>query len=137
MKKIILFIIFNLLFITHSNAKDLIKALNQAYNSNLKLNAERENIKIAKENVNEALSDFLPSITISGYVSEEETTKLTKRNGKEIQGTDLDPSQRSILIEQKLFQGLGGVSNFKKNNLGLELSEYKLKKIEQEILLAL
>ena len=134
MKKIILFIIFNLLFITHSNAKDLIKALNQAYNSNLKLNAERENIKIAKENVNEALSDFLPSITISGYVSEEETTKLTKRNGKEIQGTDLDPSQRSILIEQKLFQGLGGVSNFKKNNLGLELSEYKLKKIEQEIL---
>ena len=46
----------------------------------------------------------------------------------------LDPSQESILIEQKLFQGLGGVANLEKNTIGLELSKLRLKKAEQEIL---
>jgi len=77
----------------------------------------------------------LPSITISGYVSDENTTKLTNRSGADVKSTDVKPSQESILIEQKLFQGLGGMANLEKNTIGLELSKLKLKKVEQEILL--
>ena len=134
MKKIILILLFTLSFSAQSDAASLIEALKKAYKSNPKLNAERENLEIAQQEINEAKSDFLPTITISGYESNENTTKLTNRSGADVQGTDVNPSQKSILIEQQLFQGMGGVANFEKNNIGLELSKYNLKKIEQEIL---
>ena len=134
MKKIILILLFTLSFFDQSNAASLIDALKETYMSNPKLNAERENLEIAQQKINEAKSDFLPTITISGYESSENTTKLTNRSGADVQGTDVNPSQKSILIEQQLFQGMGGVANFEKNNIGLELSKYNLKKIEQEIL---
>ena len=134
MKKIILVLFFSVVFLNQSYATTLMQSLAKAYKDNPKLNAERENLKISKEEINEAKSDFLPSITISGYVSDENTTKLTNRSGADVESTDVGPSQESILIEQKLFQGLGGVANLEKNSIGLELSKLKLKKVEQEIL---
>ena len=134
MKKLILIIFFSIICLNQSYATTLIQALSKAYKDNSKLNAERENLEISKEEINEAKSDFLPSVTISGYVSNENTTKLTNRSGADVQSTDVEPSQESILIEQTLFQGLGGVANLKKSNIGLELSKSRLKKAEQEIL---
>ena len=134
MKKLIIVIFFSIIFSNQSYATTLIQALGEAYKDNPRLNAERENLKISEEEINEAKSDFLPSITISGYISDENTTKLTNRSGAEVQGTDVKPSQESILIEQTLFQGLGGIANLEKNNIGLELSKLRLKKVEQEIL---
>jgi len=135
MEKLIIIGFLSVIFLSPSYATTLIQALDMAYKDNPKLNAERENLIISKEEINEAKSDFLPSITISGYVSDENTTKLTNRSGADVQSTDVDPSQESILIEQTLFQGLGGMANLEKNTIGLELSKLKLKKVEQEILL--
>ena len=73
MKKLIIIIFFNFIFLNQSYAVTLTQALDKAYKDNPKLKAERENLKISKEEINEAKSDFLPSITISGYVSEENT----------------------------------------------------------------
>ena len=134
MQKLIIIIFFSIICLNQSYATTLIQALSKAYKDNSKLNAERENLEISKEEINEAKSDFLPSVTISGYVSNENTTKLTNRSGADVQSTDVGPSQESILIEQTLFQGLGGVANLKKSNIGLELSKSRLKKAEQEIL---
>ena len=134
MQKLIIIIFFSIICLNQSYATTLIQALSKAYKDNSKLNAERENLEISKEEINEAKSDFLPSVTISGYVSNENTTKLTNRSGADVQSTDVEPSQESILIEQTLFQGLGGVANLEKNNIGLELSKLRLKKVEQEIL---
>ena len=134
MQKLIIIIFFSIICLNQSYATTLIQALSKAYKDNSKLNAERENLEISKEEINEAKSDFLPSVTISGYVSKENTTKLTNRSGADVQSTDVEPSQKSILIEQTLFQGLGGVANLKKSNKGLELSKSRLKKAEQEIL---
>ena len=134
MQKLIIIIFFSIICLNQSYATTLIQALSKAYKDNSKLNAERENLEISKEEINEAKSDFLPSVTISGYVSKENTTKLTNRSGADVQSTDVEPSQESILIEQTLFQGLGGVANLKKSNIGLELSKSRLKKAEQEIL---
>ena len=135
MKKLILIIFFSITFLSQSYATTLIQALSKAYKDNSKLNAEREDLIISKEKINEAKSEFLPSITISGYISDENTSKLTNRSGADVRSTDIKPSQESILIEQTLFQGLGGMANLQKNTIGLELSKLRLKKVEQEILL--
>ena len=86
-------------------------------------------MRASEEEKNESVSEFLPSITISGYVSEQ-------RNTNPGDDTNFQPSEQSIEIEQKLFQGFSGVSNLKKKMYGHDLAKFKLKKIEQETLLA-
>ena len=126
LKKIFFPIIF-LFYVNTSHADTLIDSLQSAYLNNPKLNAERASKRASKEEQREAISDFLPSVTISGYVSEQDNTKGSVSNFK--------PSEQSIKIEQKIFQGFGGVANLKKKKYGYSLAEFKLKKIEQEILL--
>ena len=46
MKKLIIIIIFSIIFLSQSYATTLIQALDKAYKDNPKLNAERENLKI-------------------------------------------------------------------------------------------
>ena len=126
--KIILIIIFTL-FINEARANTLFDSLNSAYLNNPKLNAERASLRASKEEKKESISEFLPSVTISGYVSEQDNTNPGD-------DTNFRPSEQSIEIEQKLFQGFSGVSNLKKKMYGQTLAESKLKKIEQETLLA-
>ena len=126
--KIILIIIFTL-FINETRANTLFDSLNSAYLNNPKLNAERASLRASKEEKKESISEFLPSVTISGYVSEQDNTNPGD-------DTNFRPSEQSIEIEQKLFQGFSGVSNLKKKMYGQTLAESKLKKIEQETLLA-
>ena len=123
----IFLIIFITLGFSEARAITLFDSLNSAYLNNLKLNAERASVRASKEEKNESISEFLPSITISGYVSEQRNTGDTISNFK--------PSEQSLEVEQKIFQGFSGVSNFRKQNLGQNLAEFKLKKIEQETLL--
>ena len=125
--KILLIIIFVLSF-SESNANTLFDSLNSAYLTNPKLNAERANLRASKEEKREAISEFLPSITISGYVSEQEN----KNPGDD---TTFQPTEQSITVEQKIFQGFEGVSNLKKKKYGQTIAKYKLKKAEQETLL--
>jgi outer membrane protein len=112
-----------------ANANTLLDSLQSAYLNNPKLNAERANMRASKEEKREAVSEFLPSVTISGYRSEQDNTK-----GKS-SDSNFEPQENSMLIEQKIFQGFGGVANLQKKRKGQKLGEFKLKKIEQEILL--
>jgi len=125
--KIILFVIFALGF-NESRANTLFDSLNSAYLNNLKLNAERANMRASKEEKRESISEFLPSVTVSGYVSEQDNTRGSESNFK--------PSEQSLEIEQKIFQGFSGVSNLRKKMFGENLAEFKLKKVVQETLLA-
>ena len=134
MKKIFLVIIGLSLINSNAFGTTLSKALLQAYNNNPELNAERENIKISKEDFNISRSEFLPSITLSGSKSEETTEKLTSRSGANASFNDVDPENQSIIIEQKLFQGFAGVAGIQKSKIGLSLADAKLLKIEQEVL---
>jgi outer membrane protein len=115
--------------IKESKAEALFDSLYSAYLKNPKLNAERASMRATKEETRESVSEFLPSITISGYLSEQENTKT---NGSD---SSFEPSEQSVTIEQKIFQGGSGIANFKKKQYGESLGEFKLKKIEQEILL--
>ena len=128
--------LFNFIFLSmlafipfELKADTLFESLNSAFLKNPKLNAERANMRAAIEEKRESVSEFLPSVTISGYVSDQDNTK-TKGSD-----SNFKPSEQSIKIEQKIFQGGSGVANFIKKKHGQSLGELKLKKTEQEILL--
>ncbi len=134
MKKFIFILFFPIFYFENLLAETLSEALNQAYKNNPELNAERENIKVSEEDLKISRSEFLPSVTLSGSKSEEDTEKLTDRSGNNSAITDVNPKTTSITIEQKLFQGLGGVADLQKNKIGLILAKAELLKTEQEIL---
>ena len=121
-----------IIFISITNetkANTLLDSLQSAYLNNSKLNAERAGARASKEQKREAVSEFLPSVTIEGYVSEQENTNPGD-------DTNFRPAEQSITVEQKVFQGFSGVANLKKKKYGQTLAEFKLKKIEQKTLLA-
>ena len=134
MKKIILILLSLVLFNENVFAVTLSQALLQAYNENPELNAERENIKVSKEDLKISRSQFLPSVTISGSKSQENTEKLTDRSGANSAITDVDPKTQSINVEQKIFQGFAGFADMQKSKIGLNLADAKLLKTEQDIL---
>ena len=125
--KIILIFIFTL-NISDSRANTLFDSLNSAYLNNPKLNAERASKRASLEEQRGSYSEFLPNVTISAYVSEQDNTGTSASN--------FEPSEQSMKIEQKIFQGFGGLANLKKKKYGYNIAEFKLKKIEQETLLA-
>ena len=134
MKKIFLTLIFIIIFNQYAFAVTLSEALLKAYKNNLELNAERENIEVSKEDLKISKSEFLPSVTITGSKSEENTEKLTNRSGSSAAITDVNPKTKSITVEQTIFQGFSGIASVKKNKIGLDLAKAKLLKIEQETL---
>ncbi len=126
--KFILIFAFTL-FVNEVRANTLFDSLNLAYLNNPKLNAERASMRASREEKRESISEFLPTVTVSGYVSDQENTKT---GGSE---TNFKPAEQSVTVEQKIFQGGSGVANYMKKKHGQTLGEFKLKKIEQEILL--
>jgi len=134
MKKTIL-IIFSVLFLNqHVLAVTLFEALTEAYKNNTDLNAERENINISEEDLKISKGSYLPTVTISGSKSQEDTSKLTNKAGTEQSINDVDPTTQSIKIEQTLID-FGRNANVQKNKIGINLASIKLLKKEQEVLL--
>jgi len=133
-KKISLILLVSVLINHNSFAITLTKALQEAYINNPVLNAERENIQVSKEDLNISRSEFLPTVTLSGSKSQENTEKLTDRNGTNSAITNVDPKTQSIEVEQKIFQGFAGLAGMEKSKIGLNLADAKLLKTEQEIL---
>jgi outer membrane protein len=134
MKKIFLILLSLSLFSQQSYAVTLSEALLQAYKNNPELNAERENISISEKDLKISKSKYLPSVTISGSKSQEDTSKLTNRAGKDVAVNNVNPLTQSITIEQTLID-LGRIADVQKNKIGINLANVKLLKKEQEILL--
>ena len=132
MKKIILIIISLIFFIPKVFAITLSEALTQAYKNNPELNAERENIKVSEEDLNISKGDYLPTLTLSGSKSKEDTNKLTNQSGGDASVTDVDPLSTSIKIEQTLLD-FGRNAEYDKNKIGIDLAKAQLLKKEQDI----
>ena len=73
MKKLLILIILTVFSFSNAIAVTLYDALNQTYQNNIQLNAERENIKASEEDINISKADYKPSLTISGSKSFENT----------------------------------------------------------------
>ena len=133
MKKAILIIISLIFFVPQVNAITLTEALTQAYKNNPELNAERESIKVSEEDLNISKGDYLPTLTLTGSKSQEDTNKLTNQTGGDATITDVDPQSTSITIEQTLID-FGRGAEHEKNKIGINLAKAKLLKKEQDIL---
>ena len=134
MQKIFL-VLFSFFFLSQQVlAVTLFEALTETYKNNTDLNAERKNISISKEDLKISKGNYLPTVTITGSKSQEDTNKLTNRAGVEQSVNDVDPSTQSIKIEQTLVD-FSRNADVKKNEIGINLANAKLLKKEQEVLL--
>jgi outer membrane protein len=133
MKKFFIIIFSYLLLLASVNAETFTVALKKAYNNNPELNAERESLNISEQELNISKGSYLPKITLSGSKSQEETDKLTNRNGTDAAITNVDPSTQSITITQTLID-FGRGAELAKSKIGIKLAKVKLLKKEQDIL---
>ncbi len=133
MKKIFIITIVSLFYLSNAFAVTLLDALNQTYQNNIQLNAERENIKASEEDVNIAKADYKPSLTLSGSKSIEDTNKLTNQSGGDASISDVDPLTTSIKLEQTLLDFSRDLT-LQKNITALDLAKANLIKKEQDVL---
>ena len=133
MKKNFIIFISILFLFSNANAESFNAALKRAYDTNPELNAERESLNISKEELKISRSSYLPTITLEGSKSQEDTNKLTNQSGGDATINDVDPAVKSIKITQTLID-FGRGAEFKKSKIGIEIAKAKLLKKEQDIL---
>ena len=133
MKKFLIIILSNLFIISNLSAETFTEALKKAYKNNSELNAERENISISEQELKISMSSYFPTITVEGSKSQDETDKLTNRNGLNATITDVDTETKSISVTQTLFD-FGRGADLSKSKIGINLAKAKLLKKEQDIL---
>ena len=133
MKKFLIIILSNLFIISNLSAETFTEALKKAYKNNSELNAERENISISEQELKISMSSYFPTITLEGSKSQDETDKLTNRDGSNATITDVDTETKSISVTQTLFD-FGRGADLSKSKIGINLAKAKLLKKEQDIL---
>ena len=77
--------------------------LSHALKNNPKLNAERENLKAIKENENISISEFLPSLTISGSQTSTETSNIVDQSGSPSGNTKRNTETKENFSRSKNF----------------------------------
>ena len=132
-KNILIIILSYFFLILGVNAETFDVALKKAFLNNPELNAERESLNISEQELNISKGSYLPTITLSGSKSEEETDKLTNRDGSDAAITNLDPTVKSITVTQTLID-FGRGAELAKSKIGIDLAKAKLLKKEQDIL---
>jgi len=133
MKNTIIALFITLLFFKNASAQTILEALKQAYNSNVELNAERENIIVSEQDLKITRSEYFPSATITTSKNQEKTNKLTNQTGGDATINDVDPLSTSIKLEQTLID-FGRGADYQKKKIGINLAKAKLLKKEQDIL---
>ena len=129
---IIIIFIFN---INSVFASEFLNYLESAYKNNPTLNAERENYKAIKENINISRSEFLPSVSILGSQNNQQNSNRTNPEGASLSNTSNTNESQSVSVDQKIFQGFQGYNLVKKSQLEYKQAAIELKDVEQKILL--
>ena len=91
MRNILTVLFLSLLLIGNASAQTILQALKVAYNNNVELNAERENLTVSEQELKITRSEYLPSATITSSKSQEDTNKLTNQSGGDAAINDVNP----------------------------------------------
>lgn len=130
---IIFFVILNLNHLYAENR--VLFFVESALKNNPKINAERENLKSVKQNINISKSEFLPSLTISGSQTSTKSTNIVNQDKSTSGESKRNTETKKFSVDQKIFQGFQGYNKFKKSQLELEKAKNEYKKVEQSIIL--
>ena len=132
------FFIAFLVFFLNQNlvlSSEFLTYLESTYKNNPALNAERENYKAIRENINISRSEFLPSISISETKNSTQNSNSTNQSGSTLSDSNRVTKTKSLSVDQKIFQGFQGYNSIKKSQLESEQATLKLKNVEQQVLL--
>ena len=125
-----------LLFFTSASADSSLKFfIDAALKNNLKLNAERKNQKLIKQNINISRSEFLPTISLSGDQTSSQSKNKTNQSGSNLADSNLDTETATVSIDQKIFQGFKGYNSLKKSELEVRRANFRLNQTEQQTIL--
>jgi len=116
-------------------ALTLEEAISESLNNNLSIKMENSTLGIAEENLLQSKADFLPSISLSGSISETETSGIITQSGISSSDYELSPSSKSIILSQTIFNGFGRTYNLQSSKSELELQKLNKFKTEQDIIL--
>lgn len=130
---IIFFVILNLNHLYAENR--VLFFVESALKNNPKINAERENLKSVKQNINISKSEFLPSLTISGSQTSTKSTNIVNQDRSTSGESKRNTETKKFSVDQKIFQGFQGYNKFKKSQLELEKAKNEYKKVEQSVIL--
>ena len=133
MKKLLILVSLTVFSYSNAIAVNLYDALNQTYQNNIQLNAERENIKASEEDINISKADYKPKLTLSGSKSFENTNTLKNQNGGTATKNDVDPFTTSIKSEQTILDYDRDLT-LEINLISLNLAKAQLVKKEQDLL---
>ena len=125
-----------LLLSTSAYAITMENALKSSLVNNLEIKLEKNNSLVAKENVNQSISSYFPSIILQGSISESEVTNIKSQTGVLSSGYNLEPSSASITISQNIFNGFANYYSLIKSKTDLKSQNLIYENKKQEIILA-
>ena len=111
MKHIIHIVLVFLLLNVSVQALSLKEAVNDSLSNNLSLKIEAINLDMAKEDYFQSTTDYFPTITLSGSLSENEYSNIKSQTGSVASGYELSPSSKSIVLSQNIFSGFSRYYN--------------------------
>jgi outer membrane protein len=112
-------------------AETLTDALSSAYDSNPDLAAQRAVLRQTDEHVNQAMSNWRPSVSISGDygIADYKTSQLLNRQ-------HLRPHGAALTITQPIFRGLRTLAETRAAESDVQSARAALQQKEQDVLLA-
>ena len=126
-----------ILFIPHlAGAITLNDALNSSLSNNLEVKIEELNLSASKENINQAISSYFPSVSLSGSKSDSEVTNIKSQSGALSPDYDLSPSRASVTISQNIFNGFGRYYALVKSKTDHKSQNLIFQNKKQEVILA-
>ena len=127
--------IFALILSNNANALSLYDAINESLTNNLLLQMEANTVDIAEEDFFQSKSNYLPSISLSANISENEYSNLKSQSGISANDYELAPSSKSIILSQNLFSGFSRYYNSISTKESLNLKKLNEQKVIQDIIL--
>ena len=126
-----------ILFLPHlAGAITLNDALNSSLSNNLEVKIEELNLSASKENINQAISSYFPSVSLSGSKSDSEVTNIKSQSGALSPDYDLSPSRASVTISQNIFNGFGRYYALVKSKTDHKSQNLIFQNKKQEVILA-
>ena len=126
-----------LLFISISNGSALTikNAVSEALNNNLSLLIEDNNLDIAKEDLYQSRASFLPTVAVTGTISETDTSNIKLQTGAQTSDINLNGSSKSIILSQSIFNGFARTYDLAASKSNYDLQKLNLEKNKQDITL--
>lgn len=129
--KIALFLVLNSVIITKTNATTLDEAINLGLNNSKTYKIEKYYLKSAQNNKNNAISEFLPDISLSYQNGRKQNIRSDGAGTQDF----LVERSNTLSFTQPIFDGMRGVAALKQGESQFLAQKFKLENFKRELTL--